>query len=436
MLIVISDLHFTDGTTSNMSADGKDLFNVSAGAFKLFFEDLAETIKRTNAKRKGIINEVTLVYNGDIFDPLRTTAWFNHAADERPWHLPFSADVQNAVYGHCRKILVDICGQNEEALGWLNGTAEGIKESWPDGVAIKRVYIPGNHDRILNQDQQCRQMIHQKLLNQSDTQVFRNYWEDPDHSTLVLHGHEADPFNCEYLSQGSPDYNRIPIGDAMTTMLFARIGYMAENQKLAKEAVWRLKEIDNVRPALSGIRFVQDIITDFGIEGAMNAILRHIVADFRNLPFYNDWIKRHDKWSSFWDEADKCQFALEFIERLGSKLPAGMIEKIAGLTGQDNAMETHAKDQLENYDRTHADMRYCVFGHTHTPLHAPLYVSNGAEKHYLNSGTFRTAFTQTLDRRSFLKHKRLSYVVVYRPGEFQGNDYPAYEMWSGIRMND
>ena len=61
MLVIISDLHLTDGTTSNWSK-GKDLFNIPPKAFRLFFSKISNIVER----RKNIEN-VTFIYNGDIF---------------------------------------------------------------------------------------------------------------------------------------------------------------------------------------------------------------------------------------------------------------------------------------------------------------------------------------------------------------------------------
>ena len=95
-----------------------------------------------------------------------------------------------------------------------------------------------------------------------------------------------------------------------------------------------------------------------------------------------------------------------------------------------------AKRELEN--RADGKLRYCVFGHTHEPLHVPLYLDRerDLEKHYLNSGTFRTTFTQTFDMQDFLRFQRMSFVVIYGPGEYREDEArPMYELWGGLRMH-
>jgi len=76
MLIFISDLHFVDGTAGE--------HNVPTDAFRIFFEDIAGTadwLSRDGRK----IEEIKLVFLGDIFDLLRTEMWFDYPESERPW---------------------------------------------------------------------------------------------------------------------------------------------------------------------------------------------------------------------------------------------------------------------------------------------------------------------------------------------------------------
>jgi len=427
MLVIISDLHFTDGTTSNW-AGGKDLFNIDPKAFKLFFSKISNIIER----RKSI-KEVTFVYNGDIFDLLRTNVWFNVPKTQRPWSVPLEKD---KVYQKCNKILEAIIRHNEESLQWLRGTHGDFGKVWKPKIKIKRVYIPGNHDRVINLHPPCRKQVHQNLLGNQGSGRFNNaYTDQRNHQTLVMHGHESDAFNCEFDSQGNVKYAAVPIGDPMTTMLFARLGYMAEALPIPKQAKKRFKDIDNVRPTLSTIRYVQDIIRDFNIGKKVEGMIRKVVSDFEGLAFYEPWIDKHDRFNIGFDEADKLQVAMRAVKLLGSSVPAGLLERLAAFV-RDESCQKLAKRKLESDLNGH--IRYCVFGHTHEPIHIPLYVdeSQGIEKHYLNSGTFRTTFAQTFDKQHFLRFQRMSFVVIYGRKEFTPTeDTPTYEMWSGLRMH-
>lgn len=435
MLVIISDLHFTDGTTSNFKGK-EDLFNVNSEAFKLLFAKVSDIIER----KGGAISKVTFVYNGDIFDPLRTHVWFKAPESERPWSIPFKKKMK--VYDRTHKILTDIIKHNDEALAWLSGTHDDFcKEAWHVDTEIDRTYIPGNHDRIINLHKRSRGLVRQNLLGQSRPSGdprFKNFLMDSVHESLVMHGHESDPFNCEFDKQEHPKYEAVPIGDAMTTVLLARLGYKAEELPIPRQAKRRFKDLDNVRPPLAGIRYVQDIIHDFNIGKKVNKMIQDVADEFEKLPFYQSWQKKHDRWNTGFDEADKLQFALGAIKLLGTSLPAGLLERLAAFL-RDDSCQKWATRKLKDVLAT--DIRYCVLGHTHDPLHIPLYVDKkqgmqDIEKHYLNSGTFRTTFASTFDKQDFLRFQRMSFVIIYAPYEHDPKiDVPVYEMWSGLRMH-
>ena len=98
MLVIISDLHFTDGTTSNWQGkkQKKDLFNINPDAFRLFLGKISNIIARV----KTSIPKVTFIYNGDIFDLLRTDVWFGGRKNERPWSVPLNEN-KDKVYQKC-----------------------------------------------------------------------------------------------------------------------------------------------------------------------------------------------------------------------------------------------------------------------------------------------------------------------------------------------
>jgi UDP-2,3-diacylglucosamine pyrophosphatase LpxH len=428
MIVIISDLHFTDGTTSNYSSNGEDLFNINPEAFRIFFRKISSIIER-----RPWIETVTFIYNGDIFDLLRTHVWFESSKNELPWSLPLE---KGKVGKKCDEILKKIVDHNQESLSWLSGTHVDFKKTWKAAAEIYRIYIPGNHDRIINLHTSCRRQVNKHLLKKTGSSRFTTFYMDQDfHQTLVMHGHESDAFNCEFDQKGNPKYSAVPIGDPMTTILFARIGYEAEKLSINKEAKKRFKDIDNVRPAIATIRYVQDIIRDFNIEKKVKGMLIGIVEKFKDLEFYKKWEKDHDRINIGYDEADKLQFALRAIGLLGAKVPAGLLEKLSAFVKDDSCVKL-AQKKLER--DLAQNIRYCVFGHTHEPLHVPLYFDEELkmEKHYLNTGTFRTTFSQTFNKELFIRFQRMSYVIIYGPYEFDKREKaPMYEMWSGLRMH-
>ncbi|MGE3777621.1 MAG: hypothetical protein AB7F89_10580, partial [Pirellulaceae bacterium] len=77
MLVIISDLHLTDGTSGDDS---------NPGAFEIFRERLQELAYRASWRVDGTyrpLDRIELVLLGDIFDLMRSQHWL--ASTARPW---------------------------------------------------------------------------------------------------------------------------------------------------------------------------------------------------------------------------------------------------------------------------------------------------------------------------------------------------------------
>ena len=134
MIIVLSDLHITDASTS---------FNVDATAFTKI---LGPWIKE-NIKNK-VANELHIVLLGDIFDVVRTDYWERNKIpyDDRPWNGsldPLTAMNSNttAIKNQFADILSSIL-DTPSAKGLLK-----MLGSFSDGVGGKKTkvtYVIGN----------------------------------------------------------------------------------------------------------------------------------------------------------------------------------------------------------------------------------------------------------------------------------------------------
>jgi UDP-2,3-diacylglucosamine pyrophosphatase LpxH len=69
MLIVISDLHFSDGSSSR---------NISHRAFSHFFQHIKRGLRDEN-------KEIIIVFAGDTFDLLRSEYRMAVGDEEKPW---------------------------------------------------------------------------------------------------------------------------------------------------------------------------------------------------------------------------------------------------------------------------------------------------------------------------------------------------------------
>jgi hypothetical protein len=169
------------------------------------------------------------------------------------------------------------------------------------------------------------------------------------------------------------------------------------------------------------------VVQDADLRKRLNRIADQIVSEFTALPYYKAWHNKHDGWG--FDEADKLAGALHLIRLLGTHIPIDTVEWLSQF-GRSDDCEKLATRRLTALS---ASVEHCVLGHTHEPLHRPI-VGGSAQKHYLNSGTFRSTFARAASGGQYAQFQRLSYVVIYAPGELDAaRQGPMWEMWSGTR---
>ena len=126
MLVTISDVHLTDGTSGT---------TIDSNAFNIFRErlkDLAYAASDREVNGKEIyrpVKEIHLLLLGDILDVIRSTRWLQD--DVRPWHDPTSKVFINKV----RDITGAIVTNNAQALGVFRSLGQSgfdIQATKPD----------------------------------------------------------------------------------------------------------------------------------------------------------------------------------------------------------------------------------------------------------------------------------------------------------------
>jgi UDP-2,3-diacylglucosamine pyrophosphatase LpxH len=429
MLVFISDLHFIDGTAGD--------HNIGPKAFDYFFQDLSGII----ADKDNAIQEVILVFLGDIFDLLRTTYWLNSPVDETPWGMPSKID---ALKVHAETIFGDITknSDNKSSLEKIKTQFAKIQQKVPKFEAL---YFPGNHDRLINQWESLRKMVCENLcLTQNPGSEFPHFKTFEDYGVFARHGHEFDFYNYEGARTfNSEDYQKVPIGDPITTELISRLPFEFKNrinqsiyaqtlpEEERKRIVENFQEIDNVRPLGAVIEWLIYQVKDKPpwlidiIEDTVDAVIKH----FNELDFVKTWFARHDKWLDPFDKADQIQIALYILE----KFKIFSLEKLFSLATKAGAVKF--TDYLrEAAPDEHALMdpkiRYVVYGHTHEPLVMPIRVRVSQEQIYLNTGTWRTRYQKAVRDNSFIGWKNMTYVIFYRDNERPGRQ-ADFETWTG-----
>jgi UDP-2,3-diacylglucosamine pyrophosphatase LpxH len=426
MLVFISDLHFVDGTA------GKH--NINPKAFDYFFQDLQGIID----DERNAIQEVKVVFLGDIFDLLRTWNWFGYPVSERPWGSP---DQEAALKVHAETIFDAIAedDDNKSSLQIIRDNLAQIGDNFPD---LEVLYFPGNHDRLVNQwpDSLRKKVCNSLGLNHDPKQEFLHFKPFEEYGVFARHGHEFDSYNYEGVyAFGAQDYQQVPIGDPITTELVSRLPFELKNrldrltlpQDEKDKIIRNFQNIDNVRPLGAVIEWLLYQVKDKPawlireIEETVDAVIKY----FNDLGFVTDWFRRHDKWLDPFDKADQIQIALYILE----KFKVFSLEKLFSLVSKVG--DTHFADPLleaapDESALTYSGMRYVVYGHTHDPLVVPIRIRDAQEQVYINTGTWRARYQKSRRDNSFIGSKNMTYVIFYRQDE-RPKRQADFEAWTG-----
>jgi UDP-2,3-diacylglucosamine pyrophosphatase LpxH len=428
MLVFISDLHFVDGSAGE--------HNLSHRAFEYFFEDVAAIA----AKPSNNIKEIKLVLLGDIFDLLRTERWFDYPVDERPW-----GDKEPAIEVHALTLFDAITDhpENRKSFQIIRQGVADLKDKCGLEAGARLFYLPGNHDRLCNRYPSLRQKVCDCLglppAWYDPADLFPHTYADLPYGVFARHGHEYDKFNYEGGTAYAPaDYQRVPIGDPITTELLARLPYTLA-RRLGdvpdKPALIRnFQEIENVRPLSAVVEWLlYQVQQNRALKEIIEDTVQEVIDYFDSLDFVKNWYARHDKWTDWLDEADKIQAFLFLLRRF--KLDR--TETLWDLAMR--AKDYFVKDDLllaapQEYLHLDPRVRYVVYGHTHDPLASPVRVVPAAplplEQVYLNTGTWRGRYYKSTADHSFIAWKNMTYVIFYQAGE-RGTPFPVFETWTG-----
>jgi UDP-2,3-diacylglucosamine pyrophosphatase LpxH len=433
MLVFISDLHFVDGTAGE--------HNLSSRAFEYFFDDLAAIANKASNK----IKDIKLVFLGDIFDLLRTEKWFDYPVDERPWGTK-EQDIET----HAQAIFSAIKNHAENARSFqiIRQGIPNLQAKCNLQSAPTVIYLPGNHDRLCNRYVSLRKEVCDTLgilpSVHDPATPFSHGFQDLAHGVFARHGHEYDKFNYEGgTSFTLQNYQKVPIGDPITTELVARLPYemaqrIAPLQWLTpaekKSIISNFQEIENVRPLSATVEWLlykvgQERRIKEIVEDAVQAVIDY----FDKLDFVKNWYERHDKWTDWLDEADKIQ-ALLFLLRYFKIYRTEKLWELALKAEEYFSMDDLLEAAPLEYGHLDSRIRYIAYGHTHDPLVSAIRSFPGdpfpLEQVYLNTGTWRGRFYRATQDNSFIGWKNMTYVIFYKEDE-RGTGFPVFETWTG-----
>jgi UDP-2,3-diacylglucosamine pyrophosphatase LpxH len=453
MLVIVSDLHFTDETSGE---------TVRSGAFKLFRDALSDRAYgaswRANGKYKPI-EDLHLILLGDVLDVIRSTQWLQVKgvrSDVRPWHDPQSQAFINKVEAITSAIL-----QNNTAslatLKNLNGTVtipqatvagEPADADWkPDGkgrqpVRVHIHYLVGNHDWFFHLPGEPYNKIRQTIVDAMGLVTPANapFPHDPtesapiqqiysDHRVFARHGDIYDPFNYE------GDRNRSSLGDAIVVELVDRFAMeVGQKVNLPKLCVAGLREIDNLRPTFVIPVWVDSLLKrtcpDTSLQMKVKEVWDGLVDHFLGL----DFVHKHHSFFHLFDSVDQLEWGLKFSKGVSranlTRLYAWITEKFAT---HESSYYTHAT--AEDTFKSRA-ARAIVYGHTHVyemvPLDSLVVSDAFLDQIYFNSGTWRPYHQLSRihpEQEQFVKFQLMTYLAFFKDDERGGR---PFEAWSGV----
>lgn len=437
MLVVISDLHLTDGSSGE---------TINAGAFELFVDELADMAHDASWRRAAPkpvfkpIDRCDIVLLGDIFDVIRSTRWLE-SADVRPWSS--SAAMGPLVSG----ITDGILDHNKESLKYLrdlNGSLRIPTDKAGEhvNVPLRIHYLVGNHDwfyhlRGADYDATRRRVVESLALANLAAEPFPHLISEASselqelllsHKLYVQHGDIYDPFNYE--ERFGRDHSSL--GDCIVVELLNRFPHEVQKALGVGDddpLIRALREIDNVRPLLAIPRWIDGVLHRQADPVTGRRVMD--VWDAQTKNFLDiDFVRDHDR-PFRWDTVDMLQVALRTSASLKVSALARFSEDFQRLSkGESLAKYAVAEDAIRT-----RNANYVVYGHTHNPETVPIDVigigERAVEQIYFNSGTWRRIHQPCIahpKEQEFAKAHIMTYLAFYRDDERLGR---RYESWTG-----
>ncbi len=445
MLVIVSDLHLTDGTCGPTT---------SPGAFQIFAERLRELTEAASWRSNGRyqpVSHVDVVLLGDVLDPIRSAQWLARPTT-RPWQNPHDAEFVDLV----SKVTADILAHNESGLAILRGLnsehgltipaalrSGGINcEGQRQPVAVRLHYMVGNHDWCYHlpgtKYSALRKRIVQRmgLANDANEPFPHDACESDSllsvmrrHKVTARHGDQFDPLNF------GGDRDLSSLGDCIVIDLLNRFAVEVGrelSEDLSAATILGLREIDNVRPLPLVPVWIDGLLErtcDFpSLRKRVKSAWDRLVEEFLEI----DFVRRYDTRNPF-DLVDGLQNVLRFSKRLSIGWASSIVTWLNRIRGVESP--SYFQHALAEQDFRSRRSKYIVYGHTHVAESLPLDASYASgcvlNQEYFNSGTWRRVYRQTClapDQHEFIPRNAMSYTVIFHGDERKGR---PYETWTG-----
>jgi UDP-2,3-diacylglucosamine pyrophosphatase LpxH len=462
MLVLISDLHISDNSTSS-NVDGTAFVNI-----------LGPSIKDSMSPNNKNAKELHIVLLGDIFDLVRTDHWVaNVAYNDRPWNGtldPLTAmNNNNALINAQFDSILDKILATPSAKGlisMLDSFAPGV-----NGNQTKITYVVGNHDRILNNFPSLQNKIKSALSTNLDVS-FVSKVEEENYGVLARHGHEYDK-ECyaidlwndvmhedNRLNRFAPELSKMmAIGEVLTAELMA--GFIFKINEIFKNKGWNsptdteflhgLFDVNTLRPMTSMFVWLrwysrnqeekyQQPLKDallFALDNVLNSKLADQWDNTSKPILFRGYLAG--------DITDRLDAARDDLRAGGLAKVEESMTKLLGLKSivdffvRNNSDDDLLKgaEQEFNDPLLNRNIQYIVYGHTHE-ARQDFFKANLAGKvsMYINTGTYLPFIQLCRDQKGFAFSHLMTMTFFYKEDEDVSNrkgSGPTCELWNGIR---
>ncbi len=445
MLVIVSDLHLTDGTGGA---------TISPNAFAIFADQVRDLSQAASWRADGSyrpIERVDVVLLGDVLDIIRSARWNAHDT-VRPWSNQGQAEFASLV----TEITHDVLRHNEPALAVLRKLAGERPPTLPAAsqagrpagdaaaqpIEVKLHYLVGNHDWFFHlrgpRFNQLRQTVVRQmgLANRADEPFPHDPAENEEllgvmrrHRVFARHGDIFDPFNF------TGDRDASSLGDAIVIELLNRFA-LAVDRDLASElpaaTLAGLRELDNVRPTLLVPVWLDGLLERTcplpSQRRRVKAVWDDLAEQFLELPY----VRQQDTWRPD-DLVDGLQRTLKFSRNVSLRAASAVLGWLNELRGANH--DSYYQHALAEQDFRNRRAKHIVYGHTHDAESVPLdasyaegYVLNQV---YFNSGTWRRVHRQTRfapREHEFIPADVMTYLAFFQGDERGGR---SFESWTG-----
>jgi len=464
MLVIVSDLHLTDGTSGETVHDG---------AFRMFRERLRETALNASWRADGKYKPIQsgdIVLLGDVLDLIQSARWL----EEKPGHpgyvRPWSNSGQEPFVKKIRTITQSILDKNAGALEILRSLKDPEEMSLPlrarEGtpsragmvpeaservpILVRLHYMVGNRDWFYHLSDSAyndarRAVAGALAIENPPDQPFPYDPKEPaadainhvflEHKVFARHGDRFDLFNYD------GHRSRSSLGDAMAIDLIET--FISEvkaqlGQFLPAEFVEALKEIHNVRPLLMLPVWLDGLLRAACPERTVQKRVRDLWDELVEMPVHLPFVRDHKGTFHLFEDMDRLRLALTFSKRAFrdhlSRFSPWFDEKFGTYQGSYYPHALH-----EAAFKCEA-ARFIVYGHTHCAQTVPLdtlmrFAGGPAKRLYINAGTWRPVqqFTRLDVGEKFMGYHSLTYTAFFKDDERGGR---SFETWTGaLGMN-